>query len=209
MGNQTILWTKMIMNNASYFYIKQNNLFDRINKLEFEEEEMITFLNQAWWKQVFVKETFENETKVSIYEKWKSFLVPNEYFIEEEENDSEIEEKAGFFNTLRKYFDYKVNFFLIVFIFLWFLAFVILDPFSFKRESEAMEIQPTAKTIYEIEHEKQNENNLLIIQELEKQKTLRDEKRKIDEIINQSKEKVKNLEEENRKSRLIQIQEAQ
>jgi hypothetical protein len=38
---------------------------------------------------------------------------------------------------------------------------------------------------------------------------LRDEKRKIDEILNQSKEKVKILEEENRKSRVIQIQEAQ
>jgi hypothetical protein len=72
-----------------------------------------------------------------------------------------------------------------------------------------METIPQSKSIYEIEHEKQNENNLLIIQELEKQKSLRDEKRKIDEILNQSKEKVKSLEEENRKSRLIQIQEAQ
>lgn len=200
---------KTIIENAWLFFAKRNNLLEKLNGLDFEEEELLKFLSEASGKQVFVKEEFEDSIKVSLYEKSKSFLVPLDYFIEEEENTSEIEEKAGFFDTFKKYFDYKINFFLLLFIFVWFLVFVVSDPFGFKKQSEAMETIPQSKSIYEIEHEKQNENNLLIIQELEKQKSLRDEKRKIDEILNQSKEKVKSLEEENRKSRLIQIQEAQ
>ena len=200
---------KTIIENAWLFFAKRNNLLEKLNGLDFEEEELLKFLNEASGKQVFVKEEFEDSLKVSLYEKSKSFLVPVEYFIVEEENASEIEEKAGFFDTFKKYFDYKINFFLLLFIFVWFLVFVVSDPFGFKKQSEAMEAIPQSKSIYEIEHEKQNENNLLIIQELEKQKSLRDEKRKIDEILNQSKEKVKILEEENRKSRVIQIQEAQ
>jgi hypothetical protein len=92
-------------------------LLEKLNGLDFEEEELLKFLSEASGKQVFVKEEFEDSIKVSLYEKSKSFLVPLDYFIEEEENTSEIEEKAGFFDTFKKYFDYKINFFLLLFIF--------------------------------------------------------------------------------------------
>jgi hypothetical protein len=50
------------------FFAKRNNLLEKLNGLDFEEEELLKFLSEASGKQVFVKEEFEDSLKVSLKE---------------------------------------------------------------------------------------------------------------------------------------------
>ncbi len=61
------------------FFAKRNNLLEKLNGLDFEEEELLKFLSEASGKQVFVKEEFEDSLKVSLKEELLKIWFEEKY----------------------------------------------------------------------------------------------------------------------------------
>lgn len=184
-------------------YIFENNIqdLDKINFLKSNLEKELNIKNIDDINMTITVQEYENS-------KWYTFpaslFFNHENETEKKEEGSEEEEiiesqKFSFLDFLKKINSEKI----IIWIFgLFSILFLLFSSYNKNLTADVSIISPVIMNEFDILTNKNSENLLLISQELQEQKKLRD-------LVNVSIEKVKKLEEENNNIRKTLLNKAQ